>query len=132
MKNLYQTSLFLFIAAAFVLASCKKDNSTKQAALRLSVVDTGKTLSVLKGQTISVTVFNPGDGGFTYNNWQYNSAVLHLDSHVHTDPANTQAVGNFGTDTWQFTSLQSGTSLLKLTATQSYTITMFNDNIVVK
>ncbi len=120
------------MAGTIVLASCKKDNNARQAALRLSVVDTGKTLSLIKGQTISVTVSNPGDGGFTYNDWQYNSTVLHLDSHTHTAPANAQSVGDFGTDTWQFTSLQSGTSILKLTATQSYTVTMFNDNIVVK
>jgi predicted secreted protein len=132
MRNLYKASVFLFTAATIGLASCKKDNNTPKAALRLSVADTGKTLSVVKGQTISVTVSNPGDGGFTYNDWQYNSTVLHLDSHIHTAPANSQSVGDFGTDTWQFTSLQSGTSILKLTATQSYTVTMFNDNIVVK
>ncbi|WP_183575972.1 protease inhibitor I42 family protein [Mucilaginibacter sp. X5P1] len=132
MKNLYKTALFLFAITTIALASCKKDNNAQQPALRLSVADTGKTLSVAKGQTIAITISNPGDGGFTYNAWQYDATVLHLDSHVYTATANPTLIGDFGKDTWQFSSLQNGTSILKLTATQGYTITMFNDHIVVK
>jgi predicted secreted protein len=129
MNNLYKIALVLFIATA--LASCKKDSN--KPILRLSQVDTAKIAVVAQGQAVLITVNNPGDGGYEFNEWQYDTSILHLDSHIHTPPANAQSVGDFGTDTWQFTSVKSGTTSLKLTASRGSVdvITIFNDKIKV-
>ena len=106
MNNLDKIALVLFIATA--IAACKKDSN--KPILRLSQTDTAKTAVVTQGQAVLITLSNPGDGGYEFNNWQYDASILHLDSHTHTAPASPQMMGDFGTDTWQFTSLKSGTT----------------------
>jgi predicted secreted protein len=44
---------------------------------------------------------------------------LHLDSHQHTPPANQNLVGNYGTDTWQFSTLKTGTTTMHLSASRA-------------
>jgi hypothetical protein len=135
MKKIYPALLLVVVAAFFALASCKKDSNSNLPGIKLSVTDSAKTISVSPGQTISITLGNPGDGGYQFNTWQYNAGVLHLDSHTHANPANPMSmVGDFGTDTWQFTPLSSGTSLFKITASRGTTdvVTMFNGKISVK
>jgi predicted secreted protein len=129
MNHLYKVALVLLIATAII--SCKKDSN--KAILRLSQVDTAKTAIVAQGQSVLITVNNPGDGGYEFNEWQYDASILHLDSHTHAAPTNASSVGSFGTDTWQFTSLKSGTTSVKLTASRGSVdvITIFNDKIKV-
>jgi predicted secreted protein len=131
--KIYKPALFLFIPILFAIASCKKD-AVSGKTLTLTVADSGKTLSVVNGEKILVTLGNPGDGGFTFNAWQYNSAILALDSHTRNYPPANSPVGDFGSDTWQFTAIKNGTSTLKITATQSpvETVTMFNGSIKVQ
>ena len=81
MKRTYKPALFLLAIMMIAIASCKKDAASGKT-LTLTVADSGKTLSVVNGEKILVTLGNPGDGGFTFNAWQYNSAILTLDSHT--------------------------------------------------
>ena len=136
MKECYKSVLILFCVVT-VITSCKKENSSSyQPTIKLSVADSGKTVNLAMGQTMTVTLSNPGDGGFNFDTWQYDATVLHLDNHTHTSPTNNEVIGDFGTDTWQFTSLKAGSSALKITATRGTTppttVTMFNEGIVVK
>jgi len=133
MKRTYKPALFLLAIMMIAIASCKKDAASGKT-LTLTVADSGKTLSVVNGEKILVTLGNPGDGGFTFNAWQYNSSVLQLVGHTRNYPPANSPVGDFGSDTWQFTAIQSGTSTLKITATQSpvETVTMFNGSIKVQ
>lgn len=59
MKKNYAIVVFLFIAAFFALASCKKNNANKPL-IQLTVVDSSKTLTVTQGQAIKITLNNPG------------------------------------------------------------------------
>lgn len=133
MRNV-KYSLILLLLAFFAFASCKKDSS-KSTVITLTAVDTGKTVSLAQGQLVKITLSNPGDGGYTFNVWQYDGSVLHLDSHSHIAPTNTEVTGDFGSDVWQFSALKSGTSTLKISATQGLageTIYMFNDTVKVQ
>jgi hypothetical protein len=121
----------VLLLAFFAFASCKK-NDQKLIIMSLTALDTGKTESLARGQTVKITLGNPGDGGFTFNTWQYDATILHLDSHSRILPTNTQITGNFGSDVWQFTTLKSGISTLKISATQGQagvTVNMFNDTV---
>jgi predicted secreted protein len=133
MKFLKQ-ALVLMLVAGLALTACHKDHNVAVSSTQLTVSDTGKTISFTTGQTFAVTLDNPGDGGYSFNAWQYDASVLKLDSHVHTAPANPNVTGDFGIDTWQFTALKSGTTTLQITAsrTPQYTVTMFNTTIAIK
>ena len=99
----------------------------------------GKTIELIKSQSLTITLSNPGDGGYTFDDPQYDASLLRLDSHVHNNPMSASATvpvsGNFGTDVWQFSPLKSGTSDLIITATRSWngggTVTMFKVSVVV-
>jgi len=128
----YPLALILF--AFFAFTSCKKDSS-KPIAITLTGLDTGKAVILVQGQIVKITLGNFDESGYTFNTWQYDAGILHLDSHSSIPPANTGTVGNSGSDVWQFSALKSGTSTLKISATQGLageTINMFSDTVKVR
>lgn len=132
MKRFRNPAVYITAAILFTITACKKEASS--VTLQLTVADSGKTISVINGEKILITLGNPGDGGFTFDNWQYNSSVLKLAGHTRNYPPANSPTGDFGSDTWQFSAIASGTSNLKITATQSpqYIVTMFNGTVQVK
>ena len=102
------------------------------------VLDSYNNSSVIAslGQVMTLTLGNPGDGGYQFNTPIYNSAVLTLTNHVHTPPTDPRIVGDFGKDTWTFTANQRGNTNLQITASQSWEpnapSTMFSTNIAVQ
>lgn len=132
MKRDNKPALYFILAIVLVFTACKKDASG--LIIQLNGADSNKALSVVRGEKILITLGNPGDGGFTFDNWQYNSAVLTLGKHTRNLPPANSPTGDFGSDTWQFTATASGTSTLKITATQSpaEVVTMFKGTITVQ
>lgn len=130
----------LLAVIAFSLAACKKENATvSKADVVLSVTNTGSTVSVNKGQTISVTLGNPGDGNYYFDPVIYTSTILSLNGHTHADPkpdaSGHIASGNAGTDTWIFTAIHTGQTSITITASRPNgveTSQMFNSTITVK
>ncbi|MFI5158102.1 MAG: protease inhibitor I42 family protein [Sphingobacteriales bacterium] len=114
---MYRIKICLLALLIITFASCKKD-SNSGASLQLTTSDNGKSATVKKGQTISITLGNPGDGGFSFNTWQYDSSILQLNSHKHIPPANSQLVGDFGSDEWLFIALKSGQTALSITVSR--------------
>jgi len=102
--------------------------------ISLTAANSGGTITAVKGQSITVTLSNPGDGGYQFNDPQYNASVLKLNSHTHANPVNSNAVGDFGTDTWTFTPQSSGTTTLSIAASRGTAdvVTMFSTNISVQ
>ena len=125
----YLLILITIVSVAFT--ACHKDAKVTVSSAQVTVADTGKTLTFTTGQTFTVTLGNPGDGDYSFNTWQYDASVLKLDSHTYTPPANPQDLGNYGTDSWQFTTIKNGTTALKITASQNAanTVTMFSGTI---
>jgi len=132
MRNFRNPAIYFIAMALFALAACKKSSSG--LTVQLNAADSNKTINIVNGERILITLVNPGDGGFSFDNWQYNSSVLKLVSHTHNTPANSDKIGDFGSDTWQFSALANGTSAMKITATRgsAYVITMFHDTIQVQ
>jgi predicted secreted protein len=118
MKN--KTILTLVTVAAFIGAftSCKKGQSNPDSSvIKINALNSGKTITLLNGQKLELTLGNPGDGGYIFNPPQYDSSMLKLNDHVRVI-SNTQPnlVGNFGGDTWTFNTLKSGNTSLIITA----------------
>lgn len=66
--------------------------------------------TILKGNTVFITLGNPGDGGYQFENPIYDKTLFVLKNHTHKNPAPSGVVGDFGTDTWEFLSVKKGTS----------------------
>lgn len=132
MKSIRNPAIYFIAMVLFALAACKKSSSG--LSVQLTAADSNKTIKVANGEKILVTLGNPGDGGFTFDDWQYNSTVLKLVNHTHNPPANSNMIGDFGSDTWQFTAIASGTTTMKITAARNGAdvITMFRGTIQVQ
>lgn len=132
MKSFRNPIIYFIAVALFVFAACKKGSSG--LTVQLTAADSNKTIAVTNGEKILITLANPGDGGFNFHSWQYNSSVLKLVGHTRNYPANSDRIGDFGSDTWQFNAIASGTSSLKITATQSpaYVVTLFRGTVRVQ
>ncbi|MGN6180155.1 MAG: hypothetical protein ACTHNW_13285 [Mucilaginibacter sp.] len=132
MKSFRNPAVYLIAAIVFTLAACKKSSSAM--VVQLTAADSNKTISVVNSEKIVITLANPGDGGFNFDSWQYNSSVLKLIGHTRNYPANSDRTGDFGSDTWQFNAIASGTSILKITASRNPAdvVTLFNGTIHVK
>jgi predicted secreted protein len=125
----------IVIIACLAIVSCHKDKNTVDNAVKqLTAADAGGTTSVTAGQTISLTLGNPGDGGYQFNNPQYNTSVLTLVSNKEHVGVHPGLVGDFGSDIWTFTAKGSGTTTLEVTAHRGSveTISMFSNQVVVK
>lgn len=127
-----KTKPLLFMAVLLIIAACKKDAQSANG-ITLTDADTGKKLSLTSGQTFTLTLNNPGDGGYNFDSPQRDSSIIHLDKYEHKAPANG-LTGDAGSDTWQFTSAHAGTTVLKITASRlsGGTVVMFSDTLVVK
>jgi len=132
-------NLKLTIAVAGMMAiisSCNKAQDTPAPAqVQITAQQNGQPVALVKGQTLEVTLQNPGDGLYSFDQPIYGSAVLRFVEHLHQGPTNNN-IGNFGTDTWDFTAVKAGTTTLTITATRendkSTTVAMLTNNIAVK
>lgn len=104
--------------------------------VQVTAADAGKTINITQGETIKLTLQNPGDGGYTFDAPKFDASVLSLANHEHNSPAASNISGNFGSDTWEFTAKSSGYTTLTVTASRSWDkahpIPIFNGTIAVK
>jgi predicted secreted protein len=124
----------LFIVACVSLTACMKDKKN-EVDKSLTGADTGKMTEIVKGERISLTLSNPGDGGYQFDDPQFNTSVLTLVDHSHK-AGNPELIGNFGKDTWVFTANEPGTTTLEVTARRSWeansVVSIFSGEIKVK
>lgn len=82
--------------------------------------DNNKTVTLTTKDTLQITLDNPGDGGYTFQDPTFDATALQSEGHTHQDPTQSSTtspiVGNFGTDTWTFQPLKAGQSTLTITA----------------
>ncbi len=102
--------------------------------VQLTAQNNGKTETLAKGQVFTVNLGNPGDGGYAFDAPVFDTNVLSISNHVHT-PSTTNAIGDFGTDTWTFAAIKTGTTTLTVTATRPFdktsTVKIFNGTFTV-
>lgn len=125
--------LIAFVLFMGFIASCKKDQKSNLPVVEVNAQDSGKPRSISQGQSLKVTLANPGDGGYSFNDPQYDPSVLKLNTHTHTD-GNVNAVGDFGSDTWTFSAVKHGSATVTITATRATEtpIVLFTATVTVK
>jgi predicted secreted protein len=136
MKSKPIFTIIFLIAFTGLINSCKKGRSDPNpSSVEVTGQDNGKTIAISTGESLELTLGNPGDGGYTFDAPQYNSAVLSLKSHTRSLPKASTIDGNFGTDTWEFRPLTTGTTSVTITATRgsdkTSTIVIFTGSIAV-
>jgi len=83
------------------------------ASPNLTKNDDGQMLLISEGKQFNITLSNPGDGGYVFDEPIYDSSVLTLVSKNHKSPT-SGAMGDFGTDTWVFEGKAMGNSDLEI------------------
>jgi len=134
-----RSKLRLIILLAVLVASssaCKKaEDAPLPAELKITAQQNGQPVALAKGQTLDITLQNPGDGLYTFDTPQYDATVLRFVDHLHQSPGNNN-VGNFGTDSWDFVAIKSGSTTLTITATRNTEsgsmVTMLSNPVSVK
>jgi predicted secreted protein len=124
------------VAMLLFTTACRKSEETPvPAELKITAEQNGQPLTLAKGQTLEITLQNPGDGNFSFDQPQYNATVIRFVDHLHQGPANNY-VGNYGTDSWDFIAIKPGNTTLAITATQNAgkgaTVTMLSNSVSVK
>ena len=102
--------IILILVLAF-LAFFFARNYTKVShdEITISKNDNNSTVNIENGNILNVTLTNPGDGGYQFDEPAYDTNLLKLLSHEHTNAKDAAyMVGNFGTDTWKFEAISSG------------------------
>lgn len=78
--------------------------------------DNNTTITVIAGDSINLTLKDYGDGGYQWNITNIDEQILRLDNNFNWDSSGM--LGDFGNDTWIFTTLGGGETTLSLECRQ--------------
>jgi predicted secreted protein len=137
MKPLFKALFIIPLIVFPAINYCQKTMQNHNLQVKhLTESDSGKTLTISKGQIFTLTLPNRVAGGYRFDKAQYDTSVLRLDKYIERLPAANSALGSHGWGTWQFTVLRKATTTLKITASRPWhgggTITEFSSIVMVK
>ncbi len=135
MKIKLNLATFVIAIISFTSACKKGEETPVPSEIKITAQQNGQPVALAKGQTLDISLQNPGDGLYSFDTPQYDGTVLRFVDHLHHGPSNNNA-GNYGTDSWDFIAIKTGNTSLAITATQDAgkgaTVTMFSNNVSVK
>lgn len=80
--------------------------------------DNNTTITVIAGDSINLTLKDYGDGGYQSNITTIDEQILRLDNNFNW--GSSGMLGDFGNDTWIFTTIHSGETTLRLECRQPW------------
>ena len=114
------------IAAGTVLGvnlmSEKPIEKQTPSTIHCNVEDNHSTLSIKKGDQVNLTLQDYGDGGYTWMIVTLDEQLLKKESE-RLNWGGTGMLGDFGKDTWIFTALNTGSTILELECVRSFNTT---------
>jgi predicted secreted protein len=135
MKTKLNLAVFSLTLILFTAACKKAEETPMPAEVKITAQQNGQPVTLAKGQTLDVTLQNPGDGNYSFDQPKYDATVLRFVDHLHQAPTNNKA-GNAGIDSWDFVAIKTGSTTLSITATRgsdkNTTVTMLTNNIAVR
>ncbi len=126
-----------FIAAVLIVlfAACPK-NQGEHTVITLTASDSGKILTIAKGETFMLTLPGHQGGGYRFDRPQYDSTVIQLQKYTQSPPPGGSSLGRPGTGIWQFAALAGGRTHLRITESRPWTkaglIIGFENTVIVK
>ena len=100
------------------LTNQKNTDKQPPSAVYLSAVDHNTTVSIKKGDTVNLTLHDYGDGGYLWTLTQCDTNLLRQ-----TDQftwGSSGMLGDFGKDTWIFSAVNTGSTMLQLTCQRPF------------
>ena len=85
----------------------------KTSVIEVYGKDSGSIIEVTEADSIVITLRNPGDGGYVFDEPEFDPSVLELESHEHLPPL-TPKPGDFGSDRWKFRVLRPKESKIEI------------------
>ncbi|HZY39232.1 MAG TPA: protease inhibitor I42 family protein [Mucilaginibacter sp.] len=135
MSTKFKLIITLFVVAVIISACNKTKDAPAPVEIKITALQNGKPVTLTQGQTLDVTLQNPGDGLYSFDQPKYDVTVLRFVDHLHQGPTNNN-VGNYGMDSWDFVAIKPGSTTFTITATRgadkSTTVTMLSSNVSVK
>lgn len=134
MKTKLNLAIFTLTLLLFTSACKKAADSPALAKVQITAQQNGQPVLLAQGQTLEVTLQNPGDGLYSFDQPKYDAVVLRFVDHLHQAPINNN-IGNDGTDSWDFTAIKAGSTTLTITATRgsdASTATVLSNSVSVK
>ncbi len=114
-------------------ATSTTDNTV--ISFKLTDKDNGRTIAAKKSDGFYVTLSNPGDGGYLFDNPEYDTSLLHLVNHIH-NPSISNTPGDFGSDVWEFVTLKAGITDLTINASRPWkkddSVNIFKVSLAIK
>ena len=106
--------LVIILPLLMLLSGCGLFSGSGGATLRLDLDREGSAAAALKpGETLLLTVRDPGAGGYQFSGASFDPAVLRLDK-FWTEPPNDPKPGDFGTAYFVFTALKEGSTTVEI------------------
>ena len=132
--KLVSAALTALFPAILTIAACPKDEGKQM--IHLTENDSGKILSIAKGQAFTLALPSHSGGGYRFDKAQYDSAILQLQKYTENPPPASSNLGKPGEGVWQFTGLKKGQTQLKITESRPWTkegiIIEFENTVIVK
>jgi predicted secreted protein len=94
------------------LSSQKQKEPWKQKIFSLTDVDNNTVVSMKIGDKLNITLPNYGDGGYLWEIVRNNENVVFKIDQFNS--GGSGLLGDFGTDTWVFTAIHPGSSIIEL------------------
>lgn len=95
-----------------------KENTT---TTYLTITDNGATVSVKKGDQVSLELKDNGDGGYSWTLGALDQTILSLTQRSDSQPSGL--MGDFGNDIWVFTAEHPGSTTLNLVCNRPWNTT---------
>ncbi len=119
MKKIYFIVL-ICVFTIFVIFGVIHIKKSREQVINIDNSNNNKTTETTLDNKVILTLPNQGDGGYQFDNPKYDTSILKLLSHEHTDSNNTKTLGNFGNDIWTFQTLKKGQTDLILTISRPW------------
>jgi len=137
MKSLIKGVFVVFAMMFLSDTQCfQQPQPSKSQKINLTDDDSGKLLNVLKGTVFTLTLPDHVDGGYRFDEAQYDTSILRLEKYTEKAPPPNSAQGRPGLAYWQFIAVKNGETLLKITATRPWngggSVTIFENIVLVK
>lgn len=91
------------------------------ATVKIDEQSINKTIQISMQDTLSITLINPGDGGYIFSNPKLDKHIVSFVKHTRDVPEHfVGSAGNFGQDTWYFKPKKSGQTTITITEKQPW------------
>ena len=115
--GVFGMALLLSVGVAAACGSSSTIAKPTGHTVTVADADSGRTVNAHRGDTVVISLADPGDDGYAYRfGTQASAKVLTYEGFTHQAPptSNPQPLGNFGKDVYKYKAIAAGTTTIDL------------------